>query len=564
MIYTLSTPQSKSHFINFKIEIDTIFEEKILVQLPAWRPGRYELGNFAKNLRDFKVVDEKNRTLEFCKKTKDSWEINCFNTKKITITYQYYAKIINAGSSFLNEDILYVNPVNCLVYVPTKIHETHYLYIQNQDNKKSIVPLKPYQNGYIAENFHELADSPFVFSNQLQKQSYTIKNYLFNIWIQGECKPNWDKILKDFHGFTKVLVEQMGNFPALEYHFIIFALPYPAYHGVEHLNNTVITLGPGYALMQEKMYNNLLGISSHEIYHSWNVKFIRSADLLPYDYSQENYSNMGYLCEGITTYVGDLALVQGKCVDENEFLRLMNVNFQKHIHNDGRFTLSVKDASVDTWLDGYEKGISNRKTSIYTEGALLAMCLDIAIIEYSEGKNNILSMMKVLNLDYAVKNIGITNEIFNCVADKFSGNQWTKKIAPYLSIPMDYSPLITEYLHKVGINCTFQNNPNHLANQFGCLVDNNSNKVQSLALQSPAENAGLFFGAEIKSVNKLPCTNDVNEWTNYFSGDTIELEYLDGLSSIKIQLQSDGKQYFPIIKLEKQNNTDLYDFWIKK
>ena len=131
MIYTLSTPQSKSHFINFKIEIDTKFEEKILVQLPAWRPGRYELGNFAKNLRDFKVVDEKNRTLEFCKKTKDSWEINCFNTKKITITYQYYAKIINAGSSFLNEDILYVNPVNCLVYVPTKIHETHYLYIQN-------------------------------------------------------------------------------------------------------------------------------------------------------------------------------------------------------------------------------------------------------------------------------------------------------------------------------------------------------------------------------------------------------------------------------------------------
>lgn len=564
MIYTLSTPQAKSHFIDYTIEIHVANETEILVQLPAWRPGRYELGNFAKNLRNFKVVDENNTALEFCKKTKDSWEIKCGNCEKIMITYQYYAKVLNAGSTFLNEDILYVNPVNCLVYAPTKMDEAHYLFIQNQEDKKSIIPLKSYQNGYIAANFHELADSPFVFSNQIQKQSYVVNNHTFNIWIQGECKPNWDKILKDFYGFTKVLVEQMGNFPSQEYHFIIFALPYPAYHGVEHLNNTVITLGPGYALMQEKMYNNLLGISSHEIYHSWNVKFIRSADLLPYDYTQENYSDMGYLCEGITTYVGDLALVQGKCVDENEFVRLMNVNFQKHIHNDGRFTLSVKDASLDTWLDGYEKGISNRKTSIYTEGALLAMCLDIAIIEYSEGENNILSLMKVLNLDYASKNIGITNEIFNTVADKFSGNQWTTTIAPYLSSASDYSPIITEYLNKVGIKCTYQNNPNHLAHQFGCLVDNLSNKVQSLALHSPAENAGLYFGAEIKSINNLPCTNDVNEWTNYFSGDSVDLEYIDGLSSVKIQLQSDGKKYFPLVKLEKQNNTDLYDFWIKK
>jgi predicted metalloprotease with PDZ domain len=564
MIYTLSTPQAKSHFIDCKIEIHVANEEEILVQLPAWRPGRYELGNFAKNLRNFKVVDENNTAVEFCKKTKDSWEVKCTNCEKITITYQYYAKVINAGSTFLNEDILYVNPVNCLVYVPTKMDEAHYLFVQNHEDKKSIVPLKSFQNGYIAANFHELADCPFVFSNQIQKQSYVVNNHTFNIWIQGECKPNWDKILKDFYGFTKVLIEQMGNFPAQEYHFIIFALPYPAYHGVEHLNNTVITLGPGYALMQEKMYNNLLGISSHEIYHSWNVKFIRSADLLPYDYTQENYSDMGYLCEGITTYVGDLALVQGKCVDENEFVRLMNVNFQKHIHNDGRFTLSVKDASVDTWLDGYEKGISNRKTSIYTEGALLAMCLDIAILEYSEGKNNILSLMKVLNLDYASKNIGITNEIFTNVADKYSGNQWTNKIAPYLSSTSDYSPLLNYFLNKVGIKCTFQNNPNHLAHQFGCLVDNLNNKVQSLALHSPAENEGLYFGAEIKSVNNMPCTNDVNEWTNYFAGDTVDLEYKDGLSTVKIQLQSDGKKYFPLVKLEKQNNTDLYDFWIKK
>ena len=62
----------------------------------------------------------------------------------------------------------------------------------------------------------------------------------------------------------------------------------------------------------------------------------------------------------------------------------------------------------------------------------------------------------------------------------------------------------------------------------------------------------------------MPCTNDVNEWINYFAGDTVDLEYIDGLSSVKIQLQSNGKKYFPLVQLEKQNSTDLYNFWIKK
>ena len=63
MIYTLSTPQANSHFIDYTIEIHVANEAEILVQLPAWRPGRYELGNFAKNLRNFKVVDENNTAL---------------------------------------------------------------------------------------------------------------------------------------------------------------------------------------------------------------------------------------------------------------------------------------------------------------------------------------------------------------------------------------------------------------------------------------------------------------------------------------------------------------------
>ena len=47
------------------------------------------------------------------------------------------------------------------------------------------------------------------------------------------------------------------------------------YHGVEHITSTVCALGPGYNLMKGELYENLLGVSCHELFHAWNVKTIR-------------------------------------------------------------------------------------------------------------------------------------------------------------------------------------------------------------------------------------------------------------------------------------------------
>jgi predicted metalloprotease with PDZ domain len=48
------------------IQITAFFEtneEQLTVHLPAWRPGRYELGNFAKNVKGLKVFSYHNKRL---------------------------------------------------------------------------------------------------------------------------------------------------------------------------------------------------------------------------------------------------------------------------------------------------------------------------------------------------------------------------------------------------------------------------------------------------------------------------------------------------------------------
>ena len=71
MIYTFSSKNRGSKFLDIELIIDDITENEISVQLPAWRPGRYELGNFAKNIQQFSVKTLNNKPLFFEKVTKD-------------------------------------------------------------------------------------------------------------------------------------------------------------------------------------------------------------------------------------------------------------------------------------------------------------------------------------------------------------------------------------------------------------------------------------------------------------------------------------------------------------
>ena len=56
----------------------------------------------------------------------------------------------------------------------------------------------------------------------------------------------------------------------------------------------------------DKRYEDLLGVCSHELYHTWNIKAIRPKEMLPYNYTKENYFRTGFVAEGVTTYMGDL------------------------------------------------------------------------------------------------------------------------------------------------------------------------------------------------------------------------------------------------------------------
>jgi predicted metalloprotease with PDZ domain len=554
IFYTIDCDNSQQHFIKIKVQFP-VDENKTIIHLPSWRPGRYELGNFAKNIKNFKVFNDQNKAVNFQKINKDSWEISSNETKYIRIEYQYYANELNAGSSYYNENQLYVNPVNCFLYSEGKEQFPISLKLNIPENYTIASSLVQENNFLLAENFDELADSPFICSKNLEKQTYSVADTNFHIWFNNQLNIPWERVIDDFRNFTKKQIEDFGEFPVSEYHFLIQSLPYLAYHGVEHLKSTVITLGPSYDLFENR-YDELLGVSSHELYHVWNVKSIRPKDLLPYDFKKENYSELGYIYEGITTYLGDLYLLKSGVFSLENYLRELSKQFQKHLDNPGRFAYSVSQSSFDTWLDGYVPGVPGRKVSIYTEGCLLAFVMDAKIRKATNNKRGIEEVMKRLYYNFAQNNKGYTEKDFIDLLENTSGESFQDFFNDYVHGTTPYEAILLEALEFIGLELIQTPSNSYSEAKLGMKTVHQSNHLLISAIYpgSPTDMAGLSLGDELIALNTIKLNHDLDSCLNYFDASSKTLSFFRNGKLLQLTLPEVNRFFYLNHKIHKKGN----------
>lgn len=586
MKYIISYSKPNNHYIDIEFIADKISQDEIVIQLPAWRPGRYELGNFAKNIQKWAAFDEGGKALKFEKITKDSWKVQTKGVSSIHVRYNYYAAELNAGSTFLDSAQLYMNPVNCCVYIPNRIDETCELILQLpidykvacgqaqsliQPNEKG--ENKTGENLFVFQDFHELADSPFIASNSLQHNKFICFGVEFNFWFQGECKPDWAKLTSDFMKFINEQLLIMNDFPSKKYHFLFQILPFRTYHGVEHTTSTVIALGPGCSLMKGDLYEDLLGVSSHELFHAWNVKTIRPVEMQPYDYSKENYSKLGYVCEGVTTYYGDYILLRSGVFNEQQYFETFAERLQKHFDNFGRFNLSVADASFDTWLDGYSPGVPNRKTSIYDEGCLLAFVTDIFIRKNSNNERSLDDVMRYLYNEFALKGKGYSGSDYKGIVEHFANSSYDVIYNNYINAASDYEPILRDAMEFIGCELTLASSTKFHEHGLGIKVAevNGACKITAVYSNSVADRAGISINDEIIAINTIQIKIDssgtnFSEWCNYFGNKPLSLTIANNGIIKQMEITPQPNSYYKIAGIRKmpsvnENQSNNFNKW---
>jgi predicted metalloprotease with PDZ domain len=128
-------------------------------------------------------------------------------------------------------------------------------------------------------------------------------------------------------------------------------------------------------------YVTLLGLISHEYFHTWNVKRLKPRDFEQIDFGRENYTRLLWFFEGFTSYYDDLLLLRAGLIDAPRYLRLLSKTVSTVLGTPGRQLQSVAEASFDAWVKYYrsDENTPNATISYYAKGSLVALGLDLSL-----------------------------------------------------------------------------------------------------------------------------------------------------------------------------------------
>ena len=504
--YRVSYENPLTFYLQIRLTLDVAADAAapLELQLPAWRPGRYELQNFAQKIQKVAVEDAKTgQPLSYRKLTKDRWEVADAAGRTVQVRYNFYAHQMDAGGSWLDESQLYLNPVQALMYAEGRQHEACELTLALPDGWQIACGLpQTAPNVLAAADFDHLADSPLIASPTLVHQEYEAGGRPFHVWVQGEALVNWPQLLADFKAFSEEQLKLFGGLPVADYHFLNQFLPYKHYHGVEHHNSTVIVLGPAELIMSDGLYKELLGVSCHELFHAWNIKSIRPAEMQPYDYSRENYFRTCFIAEGITTYYGEYLLARSRVRTPAQYFEELNAVLRKHYDDEGGENLSLADASIDLWLDGYKPGVPDRKVSVYHKGALAALLLDLTLRQLSGHARSLDDVMRRLYDEFGKTGIGYTEADYARIVNEVAGRDMHAYFDKFIYGTAPLAEPLNRVLHTVGCQLLVGENASVSEGVFGfrTVVKNERTEITAIWPGSPAAMV-LTVDDEIVAVN---------------------------------------------------------------
>ena len=408
---TVETDDLHAHLFEITLKVSQPAARQ-RVSLPVWIPGSYLVREFSKNLQGLQA-SQRGKPVAIKQLDKASWEVECAAGQALELRYQVYAQDNSVRTAWLDAARGFFNGTSVCLRVDGQTDAPHQLRIKPPRGVKGwqlatgLKVLKTNPNGfgsYQAAHYDELADCP-VEMGAFWSGSFKTCGIVHRFVVAGAL-PTFDgtrlladtqKICEAEIRFWHPDIDKKGNKNKplhKNYLFMLNAVD-DGYGGLEHRNSTALICnrkdlprrggaGGDKAFDNGKLtdgYTTLLGLISHEYFHTWNVKRLRPAEFANYDYGAENYTQLLWFFEGFTSYYDDLLLRRAGLIDAATYLKLLNKTINQVMQTPGRLVQSVAQSSFDAWVKYYrqDENTPNATVSYYTKGALVALCLDLTL-----------------------------------------------------------------------------------------------------------------------------------------------------------------------------------------
>jgi predicted metalloprotease with PDZ domain len=363
-------------------------KEPVLLSLPIWTPGDYEVSWFARNVSRF-AATSRGKPLMWDKSSPYTWRIVTDNGGPVTVKFHYKADTLDNAQSWAREDFLLFNGTNLFLYPEGRALDfPATVTVQTEDSWRVITGMT--QTGaraWSVPNYHELVDHPF-FIGKFDLDSAQVAGVWmrFSSYPSGSVKPaQRTRLLEEMARAIPTEVSVFADRPWSRYDIMQIAdSSSPGMSALEHENSNVGVIGSGYT-----GEDFVPSVYAHEIFHSWNVKRLRPLDMWPYRYEMMQPTAWLWVSEGITDYYADLALVRGGVINATAFLGKAEMKMD---HVDKTVPIALTDASLQAWIHMTD----GTQDIYYDKGSLAGLALDIIIRDASDNAQSLDGVMRSL------------------------------------------------------------------------------------------------------------------------------------------------------------------------
>lgn len=553
--YSVSFPEPHTHYMDVDMKIDVNQEQVIEVKMPVWAPGSYLVREFARNVEGF-TATAAGKPLEVIKTDKNTWRINTNKANSVNVKYKVYAFELTVRTSFVDASHAYINGSSVFMYVEGLKDVPCSVRINLPLNWQRISTGLDYdkvdRSNFLAANYDILVDSPFEIGNQDLIEFYAA-GIPHVIAMYGKGNYSKETLIKDVTKIVEEEVKIFGEHPCKRYVFIVHNVANGG-GGLEHLNSTTLQTNR-FCYSDESSYRSFLSLVAHEYFHLWNVKRLRPEPLGPFNYGEENYTEMLWIAEGFTAYYDELILQRTKQTSTDKFLEIVSGNISNLETTPGNQVQSVSESSFDAWIKYYRRNENSRNSTIsyYDKGALVGLMLDISIASVTNGQKSLDDVMRLMyDRHYKKNNKGYTEADFRTALKEVSGQDFSSFLEKYVhgTGSLDYANTFA----SAGINYVQKNNDS----KDPYLGVNNSSAngkivITGVVKGGPAWTYGLNVNDEVIAINNYRVEDLSKGLSQSKIGDKIKvLISRDGvLQTVEVTLSGNPNSKY---KLEKMAN----------
>jgi len=393
-------------------------------QMPKMVPGTYAVYDFGRFVKNFEASDSLGNKLGVKRIDDNRWEISGAKklyrisyTSEDTYDTDKDNKIFEPGGTSYDANVFVLNNYSYIGYLKGMQKVTYNVHFTKPTGFFGATALTTVKSTvkedvFSAPDYFELHDNPILYC-EADTANIPVGNAMVTVAVYSPNKLlKADLVRENLRATLDAQRKYLGGtLPVDRYAILIYLTDKQTmsggYGALEHSYSTLLVLPEQ---NPEALAQSVRDVTAHEFFHIITPLSIHSEQVHDYNFIDPQMSQHLWLYEGVTEYSAQHVQVKYNLFTHEQFFSEMRNKIIGSLgfKDDLAFTEMSKGA-----LDKYE----DQYTNVYQKGALIGMCLDLLLLEKSNGVYGIQALMQDLAKKYGKHKAFADKDLFSIITE---------------------------------------------------------------------------------------------------------------------------------------------------